>query len=221
MAKNNIYAEIKLTDLASTLTFSYITGETTYTNIAVHSLAIGDFITTKGLGDSLFTEADITFNFNKSLSDSLDTTDLIRFSTQKFVTDSGTSSDTVSLSALKQFDDSTSTSDEINFLSTLSKADSASSIDSAPVFNFTKAILDTISVTDDLDGEIGIDDDQNILFTKKTSDSGALTDNSIKLVNKLSSENLGVSDTGSLYGQSYVDNRYYFVEDYVGYSQNF
>lgn len=277
MAKNNIYAEIKLTDLASTLTYSYVTAETTYTNIAVASLILGDFIKTKELDDSFFGATDVTFNLSKSLADSLGTTDLISFSTQKFLTDSGASSDLVSLSVFKQFDDSTSTSDEVNFSSTLVKADTASSIDSAPVFNFSKAILDTINVTDDLDGEIGIDDDQNMLFTKKTSDSGvvsesislkndffrafndsatssqnilisftkplaeqptlsdvqkvdnyktllesgALADNDIKLVNKLPSENLGVSDAGSLYGQSYVDNQYYFAEDYVGYSQNF
>lgn len=161
----------------------------------------------------------------------------------------------------------------------------------------TKLLTDNIFVTDDIDGEASIEDDQNMLFTKTRTDIGTfsdllsrtvnysrsfadssvssdstaigvtktlanaaafldvvtvdlvytrsfsnsaawqddvslgistvLTDNgyaiesAVKSFDKGNSDSASVTDSGSLYGQDYVDNPFYFAEDYVGYSTTF
>lgn len=161
----------------------------------------------------------------------------------------------------------------------------------------TKLLVSNIYVTDDVDGEASIEDDQNMLFNKARVDLGSvvelltrqvdyfrefsdfpvgqdnaalrldkeftdsavlgdeaavatdyrrlfaetagwqdnvffavsavLTDNgyvlesNVKSFGKGNSDSASVADSGSLYGQDYVDNPFYFAEDYVGYSTTF
>ena len=235
--------------------------------------------TTKPLSNTAAFVDDQTTNFGKGLEDSPVTGDLLALEYDKFLANSGAGTDTQALSIGKVADDSANFTLETTL-------------------DTTKLLSDSIHVTDDVDGEASIEDDQNMLFTKSRteviwltdsldrtvaysrafSDSGVasdnvinfqtskglddtaslgdftdidivftrefsdsaiwqdgvslgvsivLTDNGYVLENKVksfgkgNSDSASVTDSGSLYRQDYVDNLFYFAEDYVGYNATF
>ena len=64
-------------------------------------------------------------------------------------------------------------------------------------------------------------DSAAVLFATNVSDNGYATDSNVKSTGVTLSESASFSDSGSLYGQDYVDNLFYFAEDYVGFSRTF
>lgn len=56
---------------------------------------------------------------------------------------------------------------------------------------------------------------------KNFADSSGFVDNDIKSLLKSATDDLGVGDSGYLNMQNYVDNPFYFAQDYVGYNQTF
>src|SRR5210317_2111994 len=53
----------------------------------------------------------------------------------------------------------------------------ASIIGDEQFYTFTKSLTDSLNVTDDLDGEASIEDDQSMVFLKKRSDYSLASDN--------------------------------------------
>lgn len=236
------------------------------------------FDTTKLLLESPTALDSLAANFSKPIVDNFAGADSPLLNTGKNVVDIATSTDAQVLTAGKVLSDT---------------ADLSFSV----ALDTTKLLTDNIFVTDDIDGEASIEDDQNMLFTKTRTDIGTfsdllsravnysrgfadssvssdstaigvtktlanaaaflddvtvnttynrslsnsaawqddvslgmstvLTDNgyvfesNVKSFGKGNSDSASVTDSGSLYGQDYVDNPFYFAEDYVGYSTTF
>lgn len=64
-------------------------------------------------------------------------------------------------------------------------------------------------------------DTASVLFATDVSDNGYTSDSDVKLAGINKSELATAADAGLLYGQDYVDNLFYFAEDYVGFSRIF
>lgn len=120
----------------------------------------------------------------------------------------------------KSLVDTASTSDALSFDYVKSLADTFSTGD-AFSHSFVKSVTDSIHATDDLDGEASVEDDQNMSFVKKRSDSTfALDSISVKSITKAFADTATTGEYGSLRGQGYCDFTY-FAEDYVGFYQTF
>jgi hypothetical protein len=85
----------------------------------------------------------------------------------------------------------------------------------------TKLLTNSVGVTDDFDGVAVPDDDQTIQFIKVLTDSFASAESEVKSFGKSSSDSASSSDSGTLLNQGYVDNPYYFADDYVGAKRTF
>lgn len=66
-----------------------------------------------------------------------------------------------------------------------------------------------------------VNDAASVLFATDVSDNGYTSDSNVKSVGIANSDSASIADSGSLYGTDYVDNLFYFAEDYVGFSRNF
>ena len=64
-------------------------------------------------------------------------------------------------------------------------------------------------------------DSAAVLFATNVSDNGYAADSNVKSTGVTLSESASFGDSGLLYGQDYVDNIFYFAEDYVGFSRTF
>jgi len=93
-------------------------------------------------------------------------------------------------------------------------------VSEAHAFVFARTLTDQMSVTDDLDGQASIEDDQNMSFVKARRDSGFFTDTTTRSFTTGYSDVATTSELGYIRGQNYCDFSY-FAEDYVGYSQSF
>jgi len=83
-----------------------------------------------------------------------------------------------------------------------------------------KSLSDSVGVTDDVDGEASVLDDQEMQFFKSTSNVANVTESHVKLAQKVASDSASTSDSGSYRGQGYCAFDY-FAEDYVGFSGTF
>ena len=66
-----------------------------------------------------------------------------------------------------------------------------------------------------------VNDAASVLFATDVSDNGYTSDSNVKSVGIANSDSASIADSGLLYGTDYVDNLFYFAEDYVGFSRNF
>jgi hypothetical protein len=160
------------------------------------------FDTTKLLLESPTALDSLAANFGKPIVDNFAGTDLPLLDIGKNIADIATSVDAQVLTAGKVLSNT---------------ADLSFSV----ALDTTKLLTDNIFVTDDIDGEASIEDDQNMLFFKSRTDNGYVSESNVKSFGKGNSDSASVTDSGSLYGQDYVDNPFYFAEDYVGYSTTF
>lgn len=80
---------------------------------------------------------------------------------------------------------------------------------------------ETITTTDDLDGQAGVDDDQNMHFYKLRTNSAGLQDQAVLTPTKDISDTASFSDAGSILAQGYTVGMTYFSSDYVGTSGSF
>ncbi|MFZ9066253.1 MAG: hypothetical protein ACO23R_02655 [bacterium] len=87
--------------------------------------------------------------------------------------------------------------------------------------NFSRTFESTVIATDDIGGEATIDDDQTIQFFKQITNLAQASENAIKFAGKTISDIIVAADSGTLLNQDYVDNPFYFAEDYVGIKRTF
>jgi len=108
--------------------------------------------------------------------------------------------------------------------------DLASTIDSI-ITDVSKRPQDTSFVSDilvflltaerDLVDSAAASDLVNVLISKPFSDAASMADMANSTVTKGQYDTLSVADSGLAFWQDYVDNPYYFAEDYIGTSQPF
>jgi hypothetical protein len=99
-------------------------------------------------------------------------------------------------------------------------------IDDDQIMVFTKNTVDPLSAADSFSRLLaysrGLTDqpstaDVSILeHSTPRSDGSQISDAEVKLLGPVRSDSANTSDSGSLLSQGYVDNPYYFAEDYVG-----
>jgi hypothetical protein len=89
------------------------------------------------------------------------------------------------------------------------------------VVSFNRAFESMVIATDDIGGEATTDDDQTIQFFKQLTNLTQTMDSAIRFAGKAVSDILGTADFGTLLNQDYVDNPFYFAEDYVGVKRTF
>lgn len=159
--------------------------------------------------------------FVKSLSESPIASDTTSLDVTKAESDTYTASDSNIIQFGKVEADSFSTSDQIDTLGIGKGLSETPVLTEAQVFDITKLLTDNIGVTDDFDGIAVPDDDQTIQFVKVLTESSSTSDSDVKLIGKVHSDSASSSDSGSLLNQGYVDNPYYFADDYVGAKRTF
>lgn len=120
--------------------------------------------------------------------------------------------DTPSLGVGKPFADSMTISEAIDIVlsKSVSLSDTVSSIDEL-AFAIAKSLTDTASVTDTPSKNV----------SKILADSANISDSDVIDFLAVKTDSATVSEAGSLISQGYVDNNFYFAEDYVGSSRNF
>jgi len=186
--------------------------------------------------------------FNTNKNDTVGSGDLHQLGVSKILSDAVQTSDTVSfqLDYVRTLQDLGLATDQFSrtvnynrqFTDSVSILDIASLTEGGPVQVFdaaTASVNDQISLqvayqrsieeivlaTDDIGGEATIDDNQTIQFFKQITSLFQATDESVRFAGKVVSDILGATDSGTLLNQGYVDNPFYFAEDYVGVKRTF
>lgn len=236
----------------------------------------------KGPQDDIALSEYKTFTIGKTLTDNPVTVEVIGKDVSKTLSDSISITDDVSwlLLTLEEAFDSGSVTDS-NVLGIGKQPTDAAFAADAQKFDITKALNDTVYVTDDIGAEATVDDDQTIQVQKRLinfaamtdsvvvttefqrafSDSGSISDAAVIQVSysrhqtetisasdqvsllasfsrnpsdiaasqdsqsasfgKIKSDIMGITDSGVLLNQDYVDNNLYFADDYVGEKRTF
>lgn len=86
---------------------------------------------------------------------------------------------------------------------------------------YFRSIQDSVYSTDDIGGEATIDDDQTIQFFKQVTNIAQALESSVMFAGKVLGDILGTTDSGTILAQDYVDDPFYFAEDYVGVKRTF
>tara|TARA_R110001632_G_scaffold50466_2_gene126252 strand:+ start:170 stop:790 length:621 start_codon:yes stop_codon:yes gene_type:complete len=187
---------------------------------AVASIRIGEFLIFRFFFEVLGLSDAQAKDVGKSLSDSQAITDLAAQSVGKPLSDSSGTSDSAVLGFGTVQNDSGATSDQIDTFATGKALQDTSFASENQTMDFHKFIDELAGVTDDLDGEASAEDDQEMTFTKVTSDLSTLSDSFAYSSMSAVSDTIGPNDTGSLRSQGYCAFDY-FSEDYVGASRTF
>ena len=187
---------------------------------AVATIKLGDFLIFRFFFEILGLSDAQTKSIGKSLSDSQEMTDLAAQSVGKSLSDNSGTADSATLGFGTVQNDSGATSDQIDTFATGKALQDTSSASENQTMGFHKFIDELAGVTDDLDGEASAEDDQEMTFTKVTSDLSTLSDSFSYSSMSAVSDTIGPNDTGSLRSQGYCAFDY-FSEDYVGASRTF
>jgi len=176
----------------------------------------------KPLGDAAAITDVLVKGFPRSFTDSAAVSDVLSKGFPRSFTEAPSLTDTSLLGVGKNFNETPALTDAIN-----SRA-------------ITKALANSVNVTDDVDGEASILDDQEMQFVKNTTnvatvteailiattfnrafaDSFGVTDGDVLNFGKRPSDTTSMTDAGSLRSQGYCDFTY-FQEAYVGASRTF
>lgn len=182
----------------------------------IDSLGIGKLLLdAAGVAESI----DIQTGFNRNHADAFSAAESIQLQSSKALTDISAFSDDYLAVVGKTLSDAGSISEDAVLSVTKPLSDSSAFTD-GNTLGFFKVITEAAGVTDDLDGEASADDDQEMTYTKVTSDLAAVVDSVTHSMISGLSDTIGALDSGSLRGQNYCSFDY-FAEDYVGYTQSF
>ena len=171
--------------------------------------------------DSAFTLDATVVSFFKSLSDSSEAADVAVMTFYKSLADEGYASDA------QVFEFAKSLSDTAVIPEQISKAfekgyDDPANVSDEHFHSYQKILSETIGVTDDIDGESSVLDDQEIQFFKVRVDVARATDtfDFTMAFNRTFTDTASSTDAGSIRNQGYADFTF-FAEDYVGASRTF
>lgn len=164
--------------------------------------------------------------YSRSFNDGVSVTDqiLLEIILPISLSDSAFASDSLETTAVysRSLNDAVAGLDAEIFTVGSGQIDSGSVADQADlVVSFNRAFESTVIATDDIGGEATLDDDQTIQFFKQLTNLSYAADSAVRFAGKVVSDILGAADSGTLLSQDYVDNPYYFAEDYVGVKRTF
>jgi hypothetical protein len=165
-------------------------------------------------------------SYSRSFNDSVSITDqiIIEVILPFALSDSAFASDSLESTAVynRGFDDGVDGLDAQVFSASSGPIDSGSVGDQAElVASFNRAFESTVLATDDIGGEATIDDNQTIQFFKQLTNLSYAADSAVRFASKVVNDILTAADSGTLLNQDYVDNPFYFAEDYVGVKRTF
>tara|TARA_B100000902_G_scaffold120381_1_gene120704 strand:- start:72 stop:914 length:843 start_codon:yes stop_codon:yes gene_type:complete len=195
----------------------------------------------KGLSETIgVAEANI-ISYEKPLADTAAVTEVVSKAFPKAFADSfSVAEDAASLGLGKIFSETPSMTDVLRPSVGKGLSETPAFTDAITARALTKALANSINVTDDVDGEASILDDQEMQFVKNTinvatvteailiattfnrafADSFGVTDGDVLNFGKRPSDTTSMTDAGSLRSQGYCDFTY-FQEDFVGASRTF
>lgn len=182
----------------------------------VASDSVINFQTSKGLADTALSDDSTQGVFGKGLLDNgLATDNLLRSVDYiRAFAEQGDYNDSATLLVGKVSSDNFSATDLFARTVSFSRSfsDSASLGDSTSIdIVFTRQFSDSAVWQDGV--SLGV--------STVLTDNGYVSESNVKSFGKGNSDSASVADSGSLYGQDYVDDPFYFAEDYVGYSTTF
>lgn len=183
---------------------------------------------------------DEVMQFGKLVSDLAASSDLIRHAANKVASDLFTIADTATIGSSKALADTVGKSDTATKSAGKTAADVVTSSeivvrsagkgasDSATTgeyktFALSKALVETVAVTDDFLGNANADDDETMLLNKAVSDSFTKSDSVSKGPGKGLADTASTSESGSMVWTDYWDVNYTVTTSgvYVGNSQSF
>lgn len=153
-----------------------------YSNLVFSDVLLGSFIKYNALSDDFYSADVITFNYSKGLSDISSVAEALSLSTAKTINESFGSTDTPIVNVGKNVSESSNITDVATVTPTKVLSDTTN-LGSTLSKSYLKRVLDLVHTTDDVDGEVGADDDQNMHFVKSRSDL-SLTSDSISFANQ-------------------------------------
>lgn len=168
----------------------------------------------------------LTSGYNRSFNESVSVLDeiVIQIVLPITLSDSAFASDSISkeIAYSRAFSHSLLGADSFIFTSGNGPIDSGAVSDQAVLLaSFNRSFADTVIATDDIGGEATVDDNQTIQFFKQVTNLAQAADSAVRFAGKVVNDILAAADSGTLLNQDYVDNPYYFAEDYVGVKRTF
>ena len=157
----------------------------------------------------------VTLATFKGNTETLDTNEAFSDLFSKVLSDSQSLADSItSITAyIRAYSDSIVNSDAVVLLAQMAKDDVFSTVDSTILAN-SKGLIETFSLTDNMDGILAYD------IIKSTSENLTQTDSYAVVFSTTIADNTSLTSNGFVLVQSYSDLTY-FLEDYVGSSTAF
>jgi hypothetical protein len=188
--------------------------------IVVESVAVGIYVRAFGFLEFIGILDDSQIEVDKVAEDSVS---LIDQSAKSFTTskeDVAGVEDVSVISPAKVLSDGAQTADETTQDFGKGNADGLLLSD-VKALAVAKDIIEEMFATDDLEGEASADDEQNIAFFTSKQNSAQSTDTLTLLAGSVQNDIISLTDSGLLLNQDYVDNPFYFADDYVGTKRTF
>jgi hypothetical protein len=189
----------------------------------------------KLVDEPITTLDDVAFFISKLTDDQLDVLEQVSLSVGIPVSDSGTVTDDSVWELIKAITDNPSLIDEARFDVAKSISDTVfvtddlggeATIDDDQTIQFLKVRSDIAFVTEvlskivaynrDFSDVATVSDSPALSFSTSFADAFQAAEFAVKLLGKGESDTLAGVDSGTLLNQDYVDNPYYFADDYVG-----
>ena len=176
--------------------------------------------------DSISSLDSTVFSFFKSLSDSPEAVEKATLSFYKSLAETGLTNDAQVISFFKNLTDTVTIPEQVNKAFEKGLNDSILAGDTIltdiAARDLVKVLNENINVTDDIDGESSVLDDQEIQFFKVRANVANTTDTLALTMgfNRTFTNTASSTDAGSIRNQGYADFTF-FAEDYVGASRTF
>lgn len=185
--------------------------------IRLKNVLIGIFIFIKQLIDSVSVSESISKTLGKSASDQFLTSDDQVLDANKGLEDSISASESIKFDSVKSLSDQVYATDDLG---------GEASLDDDQTIQFIKVRSDIAFVSESLDRtaayqrqftDSSLTSDLTLLSVSVgLEDALQAVETTVKLLDKSESDTLAGEDSGTLLNQDYVDNPYYFADDYVG-----
>ena len=149
-----------------------------YNNIAPATIELGLFLLKHIAFDTAIFGEVVGLGIAKPFADVGQASDGVSFTIEYFreFSDASTATDVATLVTTTAQFDTASFGEVVELSVAKTLSDTPTALDSINSFDTTKALSDLVNVTDDIDGEAVIDDDQTMTFVKVTSNLGSFVD---------------------------------------------
>jgi hypothetical protein len=190
----------------------------------VADFALGIFLKIKGLFNAASVSDEVSKQFGINKSDLAIFQESLQKQLESAKSDSVATGDVLSVATGKALSDAASGADVFQRVVQYNKTFSNISVVSDAfqrIVVYNRSFSESLFATDDIGGEATIDDDQTIQFFKQLTNLSYVVDNVAAVAGKAVNDIITTMDSGVLLNQDYVDNPFYFAEDYVGVKRTF